>query len=187
MRALRSSSTAPAKAWTRHGCRLPPDGARAARSRISRTVASGTGVGRNARQLNRDATASRTSMRGSLSQSAALCRDYLPRESDGDARVGGSTPDYARRVGRVERERNPGAASPHLNVPPRVSRSLNPGYEDYFVSVIAVYGPCGTISMLCTLEINLVSGFDSALRTTSPNSGSSARAARRLSRSAFEG
>src|SRR5262249_5587344 len=62
MRALRSSSGAPVSACTRHGCRLPPEGARAARSRMSRTVGSGTGVGRNARQLNREATASRTGM-----------------------------------------------------------------------------------------------------------------------------
>ena len=92
-------------------------------------------------------------------------------------------------VAWAERKRNPGAASPHLERRPRVSLALNPGYEatTYFVSVIAVYGPCGTMSMLCTLLISLVAGFDSALRTTSPNSGSSARAARRLSRSAFEG
>src|SRR5512137_1738606 len=42
------------------GCRLPPDGDRRAASRIARTVDSGTGVGRNARQLMRVSTASVT-------------------------------------------------------------------------------------------------------------------------------
>src|SRR5437660_1379655 len=41
---------------------FPPEGARAARSRISRTVPLGIGVGRNARQEYRVAIASRTSM-----------------------------------------------------------------------------------------------------------------------------
>ena len=48
--AFSASSRSPASAWTRHGCRLPPEGARAARSRMSRTMCWGTGVGRNARQ-----------------------------------------------------------------------------------------------------------------------------------------
>src|SRR5580658_10293143 len=46
----------------RQACRLPPDGARAARSTISRTVASGTALGKKARQEYRLATASRTSI-----------------------------------------------------------------------------------------------------------------------------
>ncbi len=42
----------PASAWTHHGCRLPPDGACFAASRMARTVSPGTGVSRKARQLN---------------------------------------------------------------------------------------------------------------------------------------
>src|SRR5215467_759239 len=41
---------------------LPADGARAARSTISRTIFSGTGFGKNARQEYREATASITSI-----------------------------------------------------------------------------------------------------------------------------
>jgi hypothetical protein len=46
----------------RHGCMLPADGARAARSTISRTIFAGTGTGKKARQEYRVATASKTSM-----------------------------------------------------------------------------------------------------------------------------
>src|SRR5579872_2960071 len=49
----------------RHGCRLPADGARDARSMMSRTVLSATGVGRKARQEKRVATASNTSINSS--------------------------------------------------------------------------------------------------------------------------
>src|SRR5262245_16634310 len=47
---------------------LPADGARAARSTMSRTIFSGTGVGKKARQEYREATASRTSISKLLSQ-----------------------------------------------------------------------------------------------------------------------
>src|SRR5512143_3547221 len=55
-----SASGAPVTTCTHQGCRLPPDGARRAWSRMVRTVASGTGVGRKARQLMRLSTASLT-------------------------------------------------------------------------------------------------------------------------------
>ena len=48
--AFSASRRSPAIASTRQGWILPADGARAARSTISRTIFSGTGVGRNARQ-----------------------------------------------------------------------------------------------------------------------------------------
>src|SRR5690348_4431414 len=46
----------------RQGCMLPAEGARDARSTISRTVFSETGCGKNARHEYRVATASRTSI-----------------------------------------------------------------------------------------------------------------------------
>jgi len=57
----------------------------------------------------------------------------------------------------------------------------------YFASLMAVYGPCGSISMLCTLTTSLVAGSASRLVTNSLNSESSRTAARRLSRSSLEG
>jgi hypothetical protein len=96
---------------------LPPDGARAARVRISRTVASGTGVGRNARQLNRDATASQTSM-GGLSRNPPQC-----------AGIGEWTKERRRTREQPLSAAKSGAALPNLDGPPRVSLALNPGYE----------------------------------------------------------
>ena len=55
-----SASGAPVSTSTRHGCRLPPEGARFAASRISTTMCFGTGVSRNARQLMRLSMASET-------------------------------------------------------------------------------------------------------------------------------
>src|SRR5512143_3668968 len=73
----RSFNFAPLSACTRQGCTLPPDGARPARSRMSRMVFSGTGFGRNARQEYREATASRTSilemLHGVRPQAFAAC------------------------------------------------------------------------------------------------------------------
>ena len=57
-----SASGAPVSTCTRHGCRLPPDGARFAASRISTTMCFGTGVARKARQLMRLSMASETCM-----------------------------------------------------------------------------------------------------------------------------
>src|SRR5580658_10125137 len=63
----------------RQACRLPPDGARAARSTISRTVASGTALGKKARQENRLATASRTSMEKTSAAERPHCERYWNR------------------------------------------------------------------------------------------------------------
>ena len=65
--------------------------------------------------------------------------------------------------------------------------SASPFLSTYGVILIAEYGPCGTMSMLWTFTISLVSGFRSALVTTSANSGSSPLALRRLSRSSLDG
>src|SRR5262245_56600124 len=70
---------------------LPAEGARAARSMISRTIFSGTGVGKNARHEYREATASRTSMvklraiRHSVWRGTQRAKALLPIQENGKA------------------------------------------------------------------------------------------------------
>ena len=80
--AFSASSRSPASASTRQGWILPAEGARAARSTISRTVFSGTGVGRNERQEYRLAIASRTCMRAALLQ-ISICLGDIRAKANG--------------------------------------------------------------------------------------------------------
>src|SRR5437763_17108971 len=59
---MSSSRAAATTTYTFQGCRLPPEGARAASAKIFFTVSSGTGSGRNARIAFRVAIASLTSI-----------------------------------------------------------------------------------------------------------------------------
>ena len=67
MASLRRWRAAPVSTCTFHGWVLVPEGARAATSRISRIVASGTGVGRKARIERRDVIAASTAVAGKRS------------------------------------------------------------------------------------------------------------------------
>jgi hypothetical protein len=76
--------------------------------------------------------------------------------------------------------------SPEAEARSAIWRSI-PRSRFYLVIVIAVYVPFGTMSILCVFTMSLVAGSASCFVTTSPNSGSSCAALRRLSRSSLEG
>src|SRR5260370_36456490 len=76
---------------------------------------------------------------------------------------------------------DPGAAPPKAAASQVGAASKQPDFF-YCVILIDVYVPLGTMSMLCVLMISLVAGSRSCFVTTSPNSGSSWAAVRRLSR-----
>ncbi len=78
MMAFSSSSGAPPTTWICQGCRLPPDGARAALSTISRISCGGTGLSRKPRIERRVAMASLTFMVSSRTWSGAECAFAAP-------------------------------------------------------------------------------------------------------------